>query len=115
MELYIGGYAQGKKEYVFSRKANVPEPCIVDELHMWYKRLLRDENRSGENAEQVILSYCTNHPDCILICDEIGNGIVPIDPFERTYRERLGRLLIDLAKRADHVERVVCGIGQVLK
>lgn len=53
--------------------------------------------------------------DCIIICDEVGNGIVPASPAEREYRERVGRILITLAQKAEEVERVICGIGQKLK
>ena len=54
-------------------------------------------------------------PDCIILSDEIGNGIVPMDAFDREYRDRLGRILISLAKEADEVVRVICGIGQKIK
>ena len=40
--------------------------------------------------------------------DEIGNGIVPLDAFEREYREQTGRAEILLAKKADEVVRVIC-------
>ena len=52
---------------------------------------------------------------CVIISDEIGNGIVPVDAFERDYRERTGRMLITLASQADEVVRVICGIGQKIK
>jgi adenosyl cobinamide kinase/adenosyl cobinamide phosphate guanylyltransferase len=38
-----------------------------------------------------------------------------MDAFEREYRERLGRILITIAAKADRVERVICGIGQRIK
>ena len=110
MILVIGGYAQGKLDYVLS-KHEEQQDHLVNHMHLWFRELLQN----GEDAEQVILDYCEEHPDCIFICDEIGNGIVPMDEMERTYRERLGRLLIELVKRADTVERVICGIGQKLK
>ena len=53
--------------------------------------------------------------DTIVIADEIGNGIVPLDAFEREYREQTGRAEILLAKKADEVVRVICGIGQKIK
>ena len=59
--------------------------------------------------------YLEKHPDTVIICDEVGNGIVPLDSFEREYRERLGRLLCEIAAKAERVERVVCGIGQRIK
>ena len=54
-------------------------------------------------------------PDCIIISDEIGNGIVPMEHEEREYRELTGRLLCELANKADRVERIVCGIGERIK
>ena len=65
--------------------------------------------------EDDIMSFLVSYEDFIIICDEIGNGIVPIDPFEREYRERVGRILVQLAKRAEEVERIICGIGQKIK
>ena len=51
----------------------------------------------------------------IVIADEIGCGLVPLDASEREKRERAGRLACMLAERADTVIRVVCGCPQVLK
>lgn len=51
----------------------------------------------------------------IVIASEIGGGIVPIDPSERKAREAAGRLSCLLARRAEIVVRVVCGLPQVLK
>ena len=62
-----------------------------------------------------MLQYYKEHPDCIFICDEIGNGIVPMDKQEREYRERVSRLLIRLAEEAETVERIICGMGQKIK
>ena len=39
----------------------------------------------------------------------------PLDAFEREYREQTGRAEILLAKKADEVVRVICGIGQKIK
>ena len=61
------------------------------------------------------MDFVEKHPGVILVCDEIGNGIVPIDAFERTYREQTGKILIRLAQEADEVVRVLCGIGQRIK
>ena len=43
------------------------------------------------------MAYLEKHPDTVIICEEVGNGIVPLDSFEREYRERLGRLLCEIA------------------
>jgi adenosyl cobinamide kinase/adenosyl cobinamide phosphate guanylyltransferase len=69
----------------------------------------------GGCPEEEILAFLDRWGDCIIISDEVGSGIVPNDPFEREYRERVGRILIKLAARAERVERVICGIGQRIK
>lgn len=51
----------------------------------------------------------------VVICDEVGCGVVPIDEGERAWREDVGRLCCRLAERADVVVRLVCGIPQVLR
>ena len=71
-----------------------------------------EQNR---NPKEEILTFIAQNRDCMIISDEIGNGIVPIDAFERAYRETTGRILIELADRADEVVRVICGIQQRIK
>ena len=129
MELYIGGSGQGKKEYVMERYKQkefvVAEgdrieelllrkeenPVLIDHLHLW----IREKLKEGENPERMIEKLLSVYPDCIVISDEIGNGLVPVEQFEREYRDRTGRILIALAKKAERVERIICGLGQRLK
>lgn len=84
---------------------------IVNHLH----RYIRERLQHGNDPEAAIMDFLEKYPDCILICDEIGNGIVPIEAEERIYRERTGRILEQLAAQADEVVRVVCGIGLKIK
>lgn len=127
MRLVIGGYAQGKLDYVLQRyylrddmvwegslpadKTGQADTIVINHLHNWVKQRILD----GACPEEEILSFVEQFNDCIVISDEIGNGIVPVDPIEREYRERMGRILIQLADRAEGVERVICGIGQTIK
>ena len=127
MKLIIGGYAQGKLDYVLlkyhltenavwdgvlpSNAALQDKQVIINHFHQWVKQRILD----GGCPEEEIISFLSDYDNCIIICDEIGNGIVPIDKFEREYRERVGRILIQLSKRAEEVERVLCGIGQKIK
>ncbi len=84
---------------------------IVNHFHTWVRGRLTE----GGCPEAEIRAFLERCGDCVIICDEIGNGIVPGDRFEREYRERTGRILIELAARAERVERVICGIGQRIK
>ena len=131
MILIIGGFAQGKLHYVKQSYVNCEDgrevavldgtlelPAGTGALQVTVNHLhhyIREQLRQGTDPEGLIENFGKEHPDCILICDEIGNGIVPMEAEERTYRERTGRILEQLAAQADEVVRVVCGIGQKIK
>ena len=51
----------------------------------------------------------------VVIATEVGGGVVPVSPEERTAREAAGRLNCLLARQAETVARVFCGIPMVLK
>ncbi len=139
MKLIIGGLAQGKLHYVLQKEGKkqcmifdgvLPEEeqiqeawteagskeklLLINHFHHVVKRELAEE-RTPEELEAYVMEFVEKHPEVILICDEIGNGIVPVDAFERAYREQTGRILIRLAQKADEVVRVLCGIGQRIK
>lgn len=127
MRLIIGGYAQGKLEYVKNRYAeneaavfdgelpaeieNKEKTVIINHFHQWIKKRIT----LGGRPEEEIICFLNQNPDCVIISDEIGNGIIPADMPEREYRERTGRIITELAARAKEVERVICGIGQRIK
>ena len=84
-------------------------------LHQMIRRKLEmgeDPKWLEETIPKQLMEGC---PDRILITDEIGYGIVPLDPFERQYRELVGRICCRLAEAAAEVWRVTAGIGMCLK
>ena len=112
MTLIIGGATQGKLDYVLQktgyapdRVAHTPEEArtlpIFDGVELW-----------PDLDEEALLAV---NPDIILICDEVGCGVVPIDPAQRTWREQVGRLCCRLARRAERVEHIFCGLPMTLK
>lgn len=57
----------------------------------------------------------TNVDGWLVISNEIGSGIVPIDKKDRLWREQTGRMLTKIASQADEVYRVFSGIPQKIK
>ena len=124
MEMIIGGVYQGKtvyakKEYPLLNWADgdkVTEEELmraqgVTDFQKYIRRELEKERDVSELAEQIILK----NPDVILVSQEVGYGVVPVDAFDRKYREAVGRVCTKLAAYSHRVTRVVCGIGTVIK
>ncbi len=51
----------------------------------------------------------------VVTISETGSGVVPVDAYERLFREQAGKLSLMLAEGAEKVYRVVCGLPQILK
>ena len=70
-------------------------------------------------SEQAYRDWLRAHAallaDKVIVCADILQGLVPMDPVDRAWREMNGRALLYLAGIAESVERVFCGIPQRLK
>lgn len=107
MILVIGGAFQGKTEFA-KNKFNADDTAIYNGFHMKLRECMKN---SGDISE--ITERAKNFK--IVISDEVGSGIIPIDKFDRDWRENVGRELCRLAAYADEVWRVSCGMGQRIK
>ena len=124
MRIITGGAFQGKRAFAEKLYPGVEWTdggrCALDEIrtcravygfHEFVKRWLK-HGKSWEELASLILE---ENRELILICDEIGCGLVPVDAFEREYRESTGRVMNALTEQAERVDRVVCGIGRRIK
>ena len=122
--IIMGGAFQEKTQYAtkiypgleltdgFNCPLDEIESCMaINEFHSFTRRWLLE----GRTKEALLMMLENNRNLQLLISDEIGYGLVPIDDFEREYREFHGRVMTELAEKADCVERVVCGIPQRIK
>lgn len=112
--LIVGGMAQGKLEFARQElgvtawsEGSLGEEACVHGLHIAI--------RTRPDPRADIGRWLTQHPDGVLICDEVGCGVVPMDREDRAWRELVGRICCELAERAQAVYRVQCGLGVRLK
>lgn len=127
VEVYTGGAFQGKLEYVLEKKGygrdSVLEGAVINPLtctsgykiinhfHEFIRNYVDKPEEVNEFAEMLVRT----RDDIIIITDQVGCGIVPLDRTEREWRELHGRIMCRLASNAKHVERIICGTGQVIK
>ncbi|MBR6718970.1 MAG: bifunctional adenosylcobinamide kinase/adenosylcobinamide-phosphate guanylyltransferase [Oscillospiraceae bacterium] len=124
MILIIGGKAQGKRSFVIQQD---PETVLTDGAHCSpedalraacvfnYHDLIQNLLHAGDDPAAFTKRLCTDNPNCKIILNEIGSGIVPLDPAERRMRETVGICGCILAEHAETVVRMTCGIPTVLK
>ena len=116
MTLIIGGAGQGKLAYAMEQlhvgqEAVASDPAqegaILAGLECW----LRQETDPMPALERLL----EVRPRVVILCNEVGSGVVPMDREERAWRERVGRTCCALAERADKVVRLYCGIPSMIK
>jgi hypothetical protein len=83
--------------------------CVAS-YHTMIRQVIDDGKDPDSFTKRLILAQPR-----IVIMDEVGYGIVPMNREERDYREAVGRAGQMLAAEADHVYRVICGIAQCIK
>ena len=124
MRMIIGGAFQGKMEYAQKEYPGIRwvdgAACSKEELlqcegvyhfHLYIRKSMEKYEEMRLFADRII----RENPQIVIITDEIGYGLVPIDAFERRYREETGRICTRLAAFSERVDRVVCGIGLPIK
>ncbi len=122
MKLIIGGIGSGKLDYAAKLAGVCPEAVAVDfegakraKILYGLHRCVRTAMEAGEDPDLLIEALLAANPEILVVSDEVGCGIVPVDPFERRWREKVGRVCCVLAGRADEVIRMDCGCPQKIK
>lgn len=113
MILVIGGASSGKLDYVKSLgylREDIADG-VLDERKVVYN-LQNIVFRSPKDAPELLDALLSKD---VVVCNEVGSGIIPLHRKDREAREATGRLCIRLAQSADRVVRLVCGIPMVIK
>ena len=124
MELFIGGAWQGKSACARSRHPQITwvsgDSCTWEMLCraqgvLGFQDYIARALEEGTLPEDAAARLYQANPDLIIVCREVGSGVVPLARGERIYRETVGRTCTQLASFCSLVIRVTCGIETVLK
>ncbi len=130
MILIVGGACQGKRDFAKNKfpgltwadgriceEADLFRCQGIHHFHIYIKRLMEETAQEDRQSRVDLLveRLWRENREAVILADEVGCGIVPLEALERAWRETAGRACTYLAARADRVYRVVCGIGTVIK
>lgn len=126
MIIITGGAFSGKKDYAKKRfgfsdeeilkgencslEAVFSAKCIAD-YQLIVKRLLEENADVQAFTERL----CKENPNAVVIINEIGAGIIPLEKSDRIWREETGRSGCLIARNSSEVIRLACGIPTTIK
>lgn len=111
MVLILGARGAGKADYVRSLGYSGLGTALSDNSPVLYglEALVRE---NPERADALLDALCKKE---LVVCQEVGGGVIPLQKEDRAYRDAVGRLCVRLAKEATAVVRVVAGIPIAVK
>lgn len=124
MTLITGGAYSGKTDFAMRAfslgsseildGAKCPEEQIftcraIRNFHLFVKRF------GAENGSELAERIHALNPDILIITNEIGSGIIPMERSDRRWREETGRACCALAGFSETVIRMCCGIPTAIK
>ena len=125
MRLILGGRHMGKRAHAEARygpfrslcdlSRDAPESAADAELVLNLQEGVRALLLRGTDVRAFFATRLARLRRSVLIGDEIGSGVVPMDPFERRWRDETGFLYQFLAREAETVDRVWAGIPVRMK
>lgn len=88
---------------------------LVDCLTLWLSNLIHHE-RDVDAATEALLAALAGAPGrAVLVSNEIGMGLAPMNALGRAFRDAQGRLNQRVAAAADRVEFIAAGLPITLK
>ncbi len=116
MVLITGGAASGKRLFAEGLKSSFPNKKIKI-VSDYPEKVISDLQNGLAPLEEVkkYLAAFNDELELFVITREVGSGVIPVDGFERLWREEAGRVNCFLASAADEVYLMNCGIGRKIK
>jgi len=88
---------------------------LIDCLTLWLSNLLHHGRDPEAETDALIAALAAAPGWVVLVSNEVGLGITPVNALARAFVDAQGRLNSRLAAEADHVEFLAAGLPLVLK
>lgn len=113
MLLIVGGESSGKRSFIKTLGYSETEmaDAVLDARPVIFhleQMVFQDPDRVDDYLKEL-------EQKDVVICNEVGSGVIPVERRERVGREATGRLCVLLAQRASCVVRMVSGLPMIIK
>ncbi|MCW8914334.1 MAG: bifunctional adenosylcobinamide kinase/adenosylcobinamide-phosphate guanylyltransferase [Magnetovibrio sp.] len=98
-----------------AKKLYADKPVIIDSLGMWVSNMLHAQKSPVVEAEIVAEAMLKHPAPVIVVSEEVGLGVIPMNAVARSFVDALGFVNQITAAQASRVVLVVAGLPQELK
>ena len=88
---------------------------LIDCLTLWLSNLMHHKHDVAQETTQLINAMQRASGSIVLVSNEVGMGLAPMNALGREFRDEQGRLNQRIAATADSVEFVAAGLPLRLK
>ncbi|HUF58469.1 MAG TPA: bifunctional adenosylcobinamide kinase/adenosylcobinamide-phosphate guanylyltransferase [Actinomycetota bacterium] len=91
---------------------------VLDCLSLWVSNVMEagiDGERIVKEAREIATGLAHRDAAAVVISNEVGLGIVPVNALARRYRDTLGRVNATFVREAEHAYFVVAGKALALE
>ncbi|MDX1539890.1 MAG: bifunctional adenosylcobinamide kinase/adenosylcobinamide-phosphate guanylyltransferase [Geminicoccaceae bacterium] len=88
---------------------------LVDCLTLWLTNLMVAGRDADQERAVLLRALGEARGPVVLVSNEVGHGVVPLEPMSRAFVDHAGRLHQALAEAADAVFLLTAGLAQRLK
>ena len=114
MILVTGGVFQHKLDFIYE-KFSLTKKDVGTKIIYKFNHIVKGWIAENKNVEEETKKFIQNNKDSIIVMDQVGSGIVPVDKKEEVYRDAVGRAGYIIAENSDEVYEVVFGLGIKIK
>lgn len=113
----FGGLYQGQREYVEKHYGEAHQMKSIDDfqkgsVNVIFPAELFFADLSDEQVEELFKSI---EGGLVIVGNEIGMGVVPMDKTQRLHRDKIGWHYQNIAKQSDRITRCFMGIAEELR
>ncbi|MBS3804129.1 MAG: bifunctional adenosylcobinamide kinase/adenosylcobinamide-phosphate guanylyltransferase [Oleiphilaceae bacterium] len=95
---------------------DAPPAVLIDCMSLWVSNLLHaGDDRFRQERRAFLRAMADYRGDIVIVSNEVGLGMVAMDPLSRRFCDELGWLNQDLARHCDSVIMSVAGLPLTLK